>query len=316
MINEPQTQKIRIGTRGSPLALKQASLLNEALQEAYPQLDIEIIKIKSAADWKKQDGEIALNAQAGGKGQFAKEIEDFHMKGKIDCGVHSLKDMPAFLPDGLQIIHYLPRADARDAFISAKYKNLNKLPKGAIVGTCSPRRAALALHQRPDLNIVPFRGNVQTRLEKVREGQVDATFLAMAGIERLEIRDEMIYPIDVEAMLPACGQGVVCMETEIGNDSVGNVMQSITCNKTALCAKAERAVLKTLDGSCHTPIAAYAIIKGEELYLRAQVISLDGAQIFEKEITQRVNIMEDASQLGEEIGAQLKAVVPKGILYA
>lgn len=312
-------EKFRIGTRHSPLAMVQANLLKDALCAAHPQLDIELVAIQSQADWKKSEGEKPLSEENGGKGLFAKEIEEAILAGHVNCGVHSLKDMASFLPEGLVINQFLPRADPRDAFISAKYKHLNDLPDGAILGTCSVRRQAMALSLRPQLNVVPFRGNVQTRINKVKNGQVDATFLAMAGITRLGIVDDVIHPISVEDMLPACGQGIVCMEKRAGDTYTANILSAVSCDKTMMAAMAEREVLRALDGSCHTPIAAFAVLLGDpkgaaQMWLRAGVYSLDGFQVFLEEMTAPCETRADALAIGQEIGARLKAVVPEGIL--
>ncbi len=305
---------LRIGTRGSPLALKQASMVENALRQAHPNLQIEIVPIKSAADWKMQDGEISLCDKNGGKGQFAKEIEDKILDGDLDCGVHSLKDMASDLPEGLQISHYLPRADVRDAFISSKATNLMELPDRAVIGTCSPRRKALVLSKRPDIKVVPFRGNVKTRLDKVANAQVDATYLAMAGIERLGIKDPMIHPIDVDAFLPACGQGIICIETRKDDVEISNLFDAIGDLNTALCATAEREVLNVLEGSCHTPIAAFAQFEEGQLYLRAFVASLDGQTTFWQETKKLCQTVQDASAIGLEIGQLLKSELPQGFL--
>lgn len=304
----------KIGTRGSPLALKQANIFQDALQKAHPDLVIEIVPIKSAADWKMQDGEKALCDKNGGKGQFAKEIEERILDGALDCGVHSLKDMASFLPSGLRIGHYLPRADARDAFISHKADNLMSLPEGAVVGTCSPRRQAFILAKRPDIKVVPFRGNVKTRLEKVANGQVDATYLAMAGIERLGITDPMIHEIEVENFLPACGQGIVCIESRDGDERTTKILDAINDVTAGLCATAEREVLRILDGSCHTPIAAYAVMQNDELYLRGFVASLDGQETYAKDITAPCQNIAQAKDIGLEVGEALKADLPEGFL--
>ena len=304
----------KIGTRGSPLALKQAEMLKEGLQAEHPDLHIEIVPIKSAADWKMRDGEKALDTLNGGKGQFAKEIEDRILDGSLDCGVHSLKDMASFLPEGLALEHYMTRADARDAFICAKYKDIMDLPEGAVVGTCSPRRQALALAKRPDLKVVPFRGNVSTRLDKIRNGQVDATFLAMAGISRLGIEDPMIHPIEAEDMLPACGQGIVCIEMRGGDDATREILKAIHNDEAGLCAVAEREVLRVLDGSCHTPIGAYAVIEDEQLYLRSVVLSLDGQEMYVQELREDCSSIEEARNIGLRVGEAIKAVFPEGFL--
>jgi hydroxymethylbilane synthase len=307
---------LRIGTRGSPLAMTQANMLRDRLIAAHTGLSVEIVPIKSAADWKKQDGEKSLSALKGGKGQFAKEIEQAHLNGLIDCGVHSLKDMPCALPEGLQITHFLPRANACDGFISAKYKSLDALPDGAVIGTCSPRRQALALQHNPTFNVVPFRGNVQTRLDKVREGQVDATFLAMAGLERLGIEDEMIHALNADAFLPACGQGIICVETKCNDDWVNGLMAAITCPVTAIQAAAEREVLKVLDGSCHAPIGAYAVFENNQFILKAFVASQDGQQIFTEAQQGKCNSVAEALLMGRKVGEILKTRAPTGILMA
>lgn len=304
----------RIGTRGSPLALKQADILKNALQVAHPDLKIEIVPIKSAADWKKSDGEKPLYERDGGKGQFAKEIEQALLEGAVDCGVHSLKDMAAFLPEGLEINHYLPRSNPLDAFISRKYQSIAELPEGSVIGTCSVRRQALLLAKCSDLKIVPFRGNVQTRLDKVEAGQVDGTFLAMAGLERLGISNDMIHPLSEEEMLPACGQGIVCIEIRSGDERAHDILDPVHCQKTGFCAAAEREVLKVLSGSCHTPVGVYAQIENGVLILRAVVASLDGRQVFEERAKVACSFIEEAKELGLKIGTRLKAKVPQGIL--
>ncbi|HPF78124.1 MAG TPA: hydroxymethylbilane synthase [Alphaproteobacteria bacterium] len=313
-MSNQKRQSLKIGTRNSPLALVQANMLADALKAAHPSLAIEIIPMTSAADWKKQDGEKSLCEQEGGKGQFAKEIEKAILAGEIDCGVHSLKDMASVLPEGLAINHVMPRADARDAFISVKYKSFDDLPEGAVVGTCSPRRMAIALHHRPDIKVVPFRGNVQTRLDKVRAGQVDATFLAMAGLTRLNISDDMIHPLPVEVTLPACGQGIVCVETKTEDLELQEIMNAVHCHQTGYCAAAERAVLAVLDGSCHTPIAAYAMMQGGNIYLRAEVLSLDGTKCFRDAVTQPCQSDVEAQSIGTALGMKIKTILPEGIL--
>lgn len=285
-------------------------MVKAALEKAHPDIKVEITPVLSKADWKKSQGERPLAEEAGGKGMFATEIEKMIIDGTVDAGVHSLKDMATNLPEGLVINHVLPRADARDAFICVKARKLEDLPKGAVIGTCSPRRAALALHARPDLKIVPFRGNVQTRLEKVQSGQVDATFLAMAGLERLGIKDDIIHPMGVNDFLPACGQGVICIETHEGNAAVQQALNAIHCRDTYYCAVVERDVLRVLDGSCQTPIAAHAVINEGVLSLRASVLSLDGQQIFNQE---QSSDLEGASALGLDVGNALKAQIPDGI---
>ena len=306
----------RIGTRNSPLALRQADILKAVLSPAHPDMSFEIVPIKSNADWKKGMGEKPLIEEAGGKGLFAKEIEEKILSGEVDCGVHSTKDMASFLPEGLEINHVLPRADARDAFISLKYKSLDDMPAGATIGTCSPRRAAIALSKRPDLKIVPFRGNVGTRLEKIKDEQVDATFLAMAGLERMGIEDDIIHALGADDFLPACGQGIVCMETRSGDERAKKILDAVHCVETGICVAAEREALKVLDGSCHTPIGAYAIMDNGFMTLKVEVLSLDGQDSFAQSIEKKCDDVAQAILIGQTLGTALKAQVPAGILAA
>ena len=314
MMIDRKNKILRVGTRTSPLAMRQTEMVRDALRLKHPDIEIEIVPIKSSADWKKQDGEKSLSEQAGGKGQFAKEIEQAQLDGKIDCGVHSAKDMPSFLPDQLQIMHFLPRYDAREVFISHQANKLEDLPKASVIGTCSPRRQSQLLAKRPDLKVVPFRGNVQTRIDKVVNKQVDATFLAMAGVGRLGIKSDLLHPVDINDMLPAAGQGAICIETKIDDTETQNILDAINCRETLYRVTAEREVLKVLDGSCHTPIAAYAEIEDGEIYLRAFVGSLDGSQVFEDVVTRACPLVEDARMLGFELGNKLKTRVLDNIL--
>lgn len=302
---------LKIGTRNSPLALVQADMAKSALEKAHAGLIVEIVPIQSAADWKKNDPEVALDTQNGGKGQFAKEIELLIQRGDVDCGVHSLKDMDSNLPEGLVINHYLPRANPRDAFISHKVASIMDLPEGASLGTCSPRRAAFALMKRPDLNIVPFRGNVQTRLNKVKSGQVDATYLAMAGLGRLNIQDKIIHEVSAEDMLPACGQGIVCLEMRQGDDETACYLNEINDFEAQLCAEAERSVLRILDGNCHTPIGAFAAYNSGSLEIKAMIANLEGTEFYTHEFSQACMNVKQAIEIGQTVGAKLKSQAPK-----
>ena len=304
----------KIGTRNSPLALRQAEMLKQALEKAEPALNIELVPVLSKADWKKSEGEKPLSEEHGGKGLFAKEIEVALLKGDIDCGAHSLKDMASFLPGGLVIEHVLPRANPLDAFISAEHENISDLPEGATIGSCSARRSAIILSVRPDVKVVPFRGNVQTRLDKIKAKQVDATFLAMAGIERLSLDDGTIHPLTAEEMLPACGQGAICMETREGDMRAHDILSKVHCEQTGFCVFAEREVLRALDGSCHTPIAVFAEMKGERLNLRSEVYALDGSIVFRKSMSGACSDICSATDLGKQVGHALNSIVPKGML--
>ena len=311
-------KKLRIGTRGSPLALVQTHMVRDALLAAHDNLEIEVKIIKTSGDWCPQDGEVRLAVDAGGKAQFAKEIEEALLAGAIDCAVHSMKDMETKLPQGLEIKHMLPREDARDAILfnnlADNGQNISDLPHGAVVGTASVRRQAFLLSKRPDLKIVPFRGNVQTRIEKLRAGQVDATLLAIAGLNRLGLADEASSILGTQDMLPAAAQGAVGIEARTGDDEISSLFDAIGCNITFLRVSAERAVLEVLDASCHTPIGAYAEFENGEIHLQAMVVSLDGAQSYAHETTGAVENAQDAQALGRAVGEALKAEMPAGFL--
>lgn len=304
---------LKIGTRGSPLALKQTAMVEAKLLSRTPDLQIERVTIKTSGDWKPSDGETRLSETAGGKGLFAREIEEALQAGTIDCAVHSLKDMSSFLPDGLAIDHVLEREDPRDAFICLLAGHYKDLPQGAIVGTSSLRRQAFLLEKRPDLQAVPLRGNVHTRIDKLKDGQVHATFLAMAGLKRLGIDEDFIHPIDEADILPACAQGIIGIEAKIDDERVRNLLDGIHHAPTGLCAAMERAALQTLDGSCHTPIGAYARFKGEDILFDLKVASCDGARVFGDRTRVRVSTMAEAAKVGHELAAKLKPGIPDDI---
>lgn len=306
--------KLKIGTRGSKLALIQVDMVSAALREYFPDLDIEVVEILTSGDWKPEHGETRLSEEAGGKGQFAKEIQQALLEGAIDCGVHSMKDMEAFLPDGLVIDHMLPREDARDAFLSNDYKSFDEMPPGSTVGTSSVRRAAFILAKRPDLKIVPLRGNVPTRIEKLRSWKADATILALAGLKRMGLEHEMASIIAPEDMLPAAGQGAVGIETREQDIETRQLFDRIHCRTTGLCVKAERAALAVLDGSCHTPIGAQAALDGETMSLKVIVCALDGRQTYEESAAGPVSSVAQAETLGRQVGEMLKGRVDPVIL--
>ena len=306
--------KIKIGTRGSALALFQARLFADLLQRADAAVEAEIVEIKTSGDWKPSQGEQRLSEAQGGKGQFAREIEHALTSGVIDCGVHSMKDMPSFLPDGLVIDHILPREDPRDAFLCNQGGVLDDLPHGAVVGTASMRRQSFLLARRPDLKIVPFRGNVPTRIAKLRDGQVDATLLAVAGLKRLDLLHESAAILQPEIMLPAAGQGAIGIEIRAGDTHLHGVLDAVHCRESGLCVFAERAALQILDGSCHTPIGAYATIAGDVLSLRVAVGALDGQPVFSDSEESAVRSRAEAEALGAALGERLKARLPVGFL--
>lgn len=298
---------IRIGTRASKLALAQAQMLAAALTKAHPDLETELVAITTAGDRE-------LHKQLsdwGYKGLFTKELEDALLTNQVDLAVHSMKDMPSVLPDGLVIAGMLPRADVRDAWISPHYANISAVPSGAVVGTSSARRAAQLLHIRPDLNIVEFRGNVQTRLRKLEEGVAVATFLASAGLIRLGLESHIRHHIAPEEMLPAVAQGAIGVECRADREDIRALMAAISHASTVTCLTAERAFLLELDGSCKTPIAGLATLQNDTIELRGEVLSLDGKIRHEHSITGNAN---DAALLGHTLGRELRARAGEALL--
>ena len=289
----------------------QANMVAEILRDAVSGLNVELVVIQTSGDWKPEQGETRLSAAKGGKGQFAKEIEQALLSGAVDLGVHSAKDMESHLHAGLMMRHFLTREDPRDAFISMKYQSLEAMPEGAVVGTSSVRRQAYVLNKRPDLRVVPLRGNVPTRLEKLKSGQVDATFLAVAGLNRLGLAQEITSVMPVEQMVPGAGQGAIGLEILKDNKAVAAILDKIICAETTACVLAERAALAVLDGSCHTPVGAYAKIEAGQLCLTVEVMSLDGTRAWRREIK---GLAADAEALGQALGAALKAELPDGCL--
>jgi hydroxymethylbilane synthase len=300
---------LRIGTRGSPLALVQAGLVRDALQAAHPALATEIVTIRTSGD-REQTRRLS---EIGGKGLFTKEIEEQLLAGAVDIGVHSTKDMPTRQPDGLALAAFLPREDPRDVLIArAGARRIADLPHGATVATVALRRQALLLHRRPDLKVVAIRGNVDTRLRKLDEGAADALILARAGLKRLG-RDDVGSVIPVEEMLPAVGQGAVCVECRTDDGRVRALLAAIDHRPTALCVRAEIAMLGVLDGSCRTPIAGHAVLDGDALRFRGMILRPDGSETFE---TSRTGGRQDAAALGADAGAELKALAPPDFFHA
>ena len=307
-------KKLVIGTRGSPLALWQAHTVRDEIAKISQSIELEVRVIKTSGDWHPEDGEVRLEEQEGGKAQFAKEIEEELLSGEIDLAVHSMKDMETDLPKGLVIPYMLPRADVRDAFLSVNSQNIDALPMGSVVGTVSVRRQAFLLNKRPDLKVVAFRGNVQTRIDKLKAGQVDATFLACAGLGRLGKSDEITSVVHIEDMLPAVGQGAVGIEIREGDANKLSFIDQFSCSKTVVCVNAERGVLRALGGSCHTPVGVYATLESGKMHLRVKVVSPDGSKMWAEDVKQKIANEHEAMQFGEAIGSRLKSVVPKEVL--
>lgn len=265
---------LRIGTRGSPLALTQAREVAERLSAAHgvEAGRIETIVIRTSGD-RIQDRPLS---EAGGKGLFTKEIEEALLSGAIDLAVHSMKDVPTVLPDGLEIAAILPREDVRDAFVSIRWPSLDALPPGARVGTSSLRRGAQIRRRRPDLSIVPLRGNVETRLRKLADGEADATLLAMAGLNRLRMSDRATAPVPTDVLLPAVAQGAIGIEIRSNDDAIRGLVAGISHSASALAVAAERAFLARLEGSCRTPIAGLARVDGDRFSFDGEILSPDG----------------------------------------
>jgi hydroxymethylbilane synthase len=296
--------KLRIGTRGSPLAVAQATLTRILLIESgrIAAEAIETVIIKTSGD-RIQDRSLA---DIGGKGLFTKEIEEALIDGRIDVAVHSLKDLPAWMPGGLILTATLPREDTRDALLSPVASSIAALPHGARIGTSSPRRRALLLHKRPDLDIVEFRGNVGTRLAKLEAGEVAGTLLAVAGLNRLGL-DAPYQPIDPAQMLPAACQGAIGLETRIDDRHARSLCDAIGDMTTLTAVTAERAFLAALDGSCRTPIAALATVDGGRVFLEGLVARQDGSAVVRLRGQREV---AEAAILGDEVGHLIKNQMP------
>ncbi len=266
---------LKIGTRGSPLALWQAHEVRRCLMEAFalPEAAFAVVGIKVTGD-QVQDKALG---EIGGKGLFTREIEEALLDGSVDIAVHSMKDMPTVQPEGLVLDCYLPRADERDGFVSPRYASIDDLPLGAVVGSSSLRRRAQLVLRRPDLRLVEFRGNVQTRMRKLEEGIADATFLAMAGLIRLGLEDVARQAIAPEEMLPAVAQGAIGVERRADDTRVAALLAAVHDQETGLRLAAERAFLLRLDGSCQTPIAGLAMLEGDMLWLRGEILRPDGS---------------------------------------
>lgn len=301
------TSPLKIGTRGSPLALAQAHETRDRLMAAHdlPEAAFEIVVIKTTGD-RVLDRPLK---EIGGKGLFTKEIEEALLAGGIDIAVHSMKDMPVAQPEGLLIDCYLPREDVRDAFVSLGVEALLDLPQGAVVGSSSLRRRAQLAYRRPDLKLVEFRGNVQTRMKKLHDGVAVATFLAMAGLNRLGMADVAKAAIAPEEMLPAVAQGAIGIERRLEDDRAGAMLAAIHDQATGEQLAAERAYLTALDGSCETPIAGLALHEGTGLWLRGEILRPDGSEMITGETRCAI---ADAADAGRSLAQELLSQAPKG----
>lgn len=304
----PDAQRpLKIGTRGSPLALAQAIETRARLITAhgFSEDACEIVIIKTTGD-RVLDRPLK---EIGGKGLFTKEIEDALLAGSIDIAVHSMKDMPVAQPEGLTLDCHLPRQDVRDAFVSPGFARLGDLPQGAVVGSSSLRRRAQLANRRPDLELVEFRGNVQTRLKKLNEGVAVATFLAMAGLNRLGMADIARSAIEVDEMLPAVAQGAIGIERRRNDTRAETLLAAIHDRATGERLASERAYLTALDGSCETPIAGLAVHEGDRLWLRGEILRPDGSEVISGE---RRCAIADGASAGEDLARELLAAAPAG----
>src|SRR5271169_3509024 len=304
---------LRIGSRGSPMALIQTALVRDRLIAAHPDLGgagaVEIVVIRTTGD-RVQDRRLA---EIGGKGLFSKEIEEALLARKIDLAVHSLKDMETWLPDGLEIACVPPRDDPRDALLSTAAASLAGLPEGAKIGTASLRRQAQLLRRRPDFWVLPIRGNVDTRMAKLAAGEFDAIVVALCGLERLgkaDLASEILTP---EIMLPAVGQGALAIECRTADDDLRQLLDPLHDPDTAACVGAERAMLAALDGSCRTPIAGLAECKGGRLTLEGLLLKPDGSAEIRAHSTGAIG---DAAALGAALGSELRARAGPGFGFA
>lgn len=300
---------LRIGTRGSPLALAQARETRRLLAAAHgcDEASFELVVITTSGD-RIQDRPLS---EAGGKGLFTKEIDAAMLRGEIDIAVHSSKDLPTRLPDGIGLPGFLPREDVRDALISSRAKRIEDLPQGGSLGTASLRRQAQVKRLRPDLEVGLLRGNVETRLGKAERGEIDATLLAYAGLKRLGLAHRATALLDIDQFLPAVGQGAIGLTARPDDEATARLLAPILHAATGCALTAERAFLAVLDGSCRTPIAGHARFVGEALRFKGLVLRSDGSEIFEVEAEGSAS---EAAALGEAAGRELLARLPSGVL--
>lgn len=301
-------KSLRIGTRGSPLALAQTHMLRAILAKCHgvPEEHFGIEIIKTTGD-QIQDRPLA---DSGGKGLFTKELDSALIAGGIDLAVHSSKDLPTHLPAEIVIAGYLPREDVRDAWIGHKGATIDMLPPGAVVGTASLRRAAQVKRRRPDLQTTLLRGNVHTRLGKVESGEIDATLLAIAGMKRLGIADRATALLPLEDFPPAVGQGAIGITARAGDADTRAALAPIMDEATALALAAERAFLSALDGSCRTPIAGHATVTDGDLSFYGEVLKADGSEVW---VTRRKGRAIDAAMIGADAGNEIVLKLPHGV---
>lgn len=300
-------KEIVIGTRSSKLALWQANFVKDALIKKYPDIKVTLKKTMTKGD-KILDAPLA---KIGGKGLFTKEIEEAIKSGEVHFAVHSLKDMPTELPQGLRISAITKRMDFGDAFVSDKHQNLQELPKNAKVGTSSLRRRAQLLHIRDDLQILNLRGNVETRLKKMADENFDAVILAVAGLKRLGYEERIREVISTEIMIPAVGQGALAIETRKDDDEINNLIAFLNDNETKIATTAERAFLARVKGGCQVPVGVYGEICEDALKLTGVIASLDGKRLYRKEV---ISDKKNAENIGKDLAEELLNMGGRAIL--
>jgi len=281
--------RLRIGTRGSALAVTQSEWIKNRIEARLPGITVEIVRIKTKGD-KILDSPLA---KIGGKGLFVKEIEDALLRKDVDLAVHSIKDVPAELPEDLYLPVFPEREDPRDAFISRSYASLGDLPAGARIGTGSLRRSSQILNICPEVQIIPLRGNVDTRLNKLESGEMDAVILAAAGLKRLGLSGRITQLIPADALLPAIGQGALGLETRKDDNRTMEMLSFLNHRPTELAVRAERAFLKKLEGGCQVPIAGFAVLEGTGVTLKGMVAELDGSLVIKDELSGSEDRPED-----------------------
>lgn len=309
MVNSMLDKIFRIATRQSPLALWQAHYVQQRLMAAHPGLRVELVPMVTK-------GDIILDtplAKVGGKGLFVKELELAMLENRADLAVHSMKDVPVAFPEGLGLVTICEREDPRDAFVSNRYNSLDELPQGAVVGTSSLRRQSQISEYRPDLVIRSLRGNVGTRLSKLDAGEFDAIILATAGLKRLDLEARIRQPLPVNISLPAVGQGAVGIECRLNDSELIGLLQALNHDDTAVCVKAERAMNTRLEGGCQVPIGSFAVLEGDDLWLRGLVGAPDGSIIVRGE---RRGPRAEAEAMGISLAEELLGNGAREILRA
>ena len=296
--SDSRTFTLKIATRGSPLALWQAEWVQKRILEQHPEITVELLILKTSGD-RIQDRPLS---EVGGKGLFIKELEGALLDNHADLAVHSMKDVPGFFPEGLEISVIAEREDPGDAWLSPKYGSIGNFPQGAVVGTSSLRRASQLKHHRPDLQIRSFRGNVQTRIRKLDQGEVDATVLAVAGLKRLDLEDRITEVLPMEWMLPAIGQGAIGIETRIGDQETLRRILHLNHQATCDCLLAERTLLIQMEGNCQIPLAGYCVLNGDELFLRGAIGDPEGKSLLRYESHAP---RQNAFKLGQEVAGRL-----------